>query len=108
LDELYASARVFAFLSSYEGFALTPLEAIARGVPAVLLDTTVAHEIYERGAALVPPDPHAIGETLRTLLEDDHAHQALLAAGRDLLSRYTWAHTASTIGTALERAAGSR
>jgi glycosyltransferase involved in cell wall biosynthesis len=31
LDRLYASARVFAFLSDYEGFAMTPLEALARG-----------------------------------------------------------------------------
>ncbi len=35
LDDLYARASVFAFLSEYEGFGLTPLEALAAGVPPV-------------------------------------------------------------------------
>ena len=39
LELLYDTARVFAFLSDYEGFAMTPLEALAHGVPSVLLDT---------------------------------------------------------------------
>ena len=38
------AARAFAFLSEYEGLGLTPLEALAAGVPAVLLDTPVARE----------------------------------------------------------------
>ena len=40
LRALYAEASVFAFLSEYEGFGLTPLEALAAGVPPVVLDTT--------------------------------------------------------------------
>ncbi len=33
LAEAFRTASVFAFLSEYEGFGLTPLEALARGVP---------------------------------------------------------------------------
>src|SRR5262249_45035073 len=54
LESLYAGARVFAFLSDYEGFGMTPLEAIAHGVPPVLLDTPIAREIFGEAAALVP------------------------------------------------------
>ena len=36
LAALYARASVFAFLSEYEGFGLTPLEALSAGVPPVL------------------------------------------------------------------------
>ncbi|MGE3191300.1 MAG: glycosyltransferase family 4 protein, partial [Vicinamibacterales bacterium] len=39
LAGLYARASVFAFLSAYEGFGLTPLEAMAAGVPPGVLDT---------------------------------------------------------------------
>ena len=39
LNALYARASVFAFLSEYEGFGLTPLEALSAGVPPVVLDT---------------------------------------------------------------------
>ncbi|MFO7301270.1 MAG: glycosyltransferase family 1 protein [Acidobacteriota bacterium] len=106
LDRLYTSARVFAFLSTYEGFALTPLEAIARGVPPVLLDTPVAREIYDGAALLVPPDPPAIGKAICTLLSDGPVRDAVVARGAELLSRYTWTATAVTILDELERAAG--
>lgn len=105
LDALYASARVFVFLSEYEGFALTPLEAIARGVPPVLLDTPVAHEIYEGGALFVSREPASIARAITTLLRDDRAHRDLVESGSALLSHFTWSRTAATIRTALERAA---
>ena len=46
LATLYARASAFAFLSEYEGFGLTPLEAMAAGVPVVVLDTEISREIY--------------------------------------------------------------
>ncbi len=46
LATLYATASAFVFLSDYEGFGLTPLEAMAAGIPIVVLDTEVSREIY--------------------------------------------------------------
>src|SRR5262245_16813574 len=54
LAELYARARAFALLSEYEGFGHPPLEALCSGVPSVLLDTSVAHEICGDAALYVP------------------------------------------------------
>ena len=56
--ELYAQARAFAFLSEYEGLGLTPLEALAAGVPPVLLDTPVARESCGDAALYVPAGDH--------------------------------------------------
>lgn len=56
LRDLYARARVFVFLSEYEGFGLTPLEAIAAGVPPIVLDTPVAREVYGDAARFVGGD----------------------------------------------------
>ncbi len=105
LNTLYASARAFAFLSSYEGFALTPLEAIAHGVPPVLLDTDVAHEVYDDAAVFVRPDTASIASALTTLLRDDVVHASLVQRGQALLTRYSWTKTAAAIQQALERAA---
>ena len=104
LDALYQRARVFAFLSAYEGFAMTPFEAIAHGVPAVLLDTPVAREVYGDGARLVA-NLDGLPDVLTTLLRDDGAHAALVQAGQRRLTRFSWARTATAVGSALEEAA---
>jgi glycosyltransferase involved in cell wall biosynthesis len=105
LQSLYRSARVFAFLSDYEGFGMTPLEAIACGVPPVLLDTPVSREVYGDGARFVPPDPEAISQALTTLLLDDGARAALVAAGRRRLEHFSWPRAAAVVLQALEQAA---
>ncbi len=107
LHALYDQARAFAFLSSYEGFAMTPMEAIARGVPAVLRDTPIAREVYGDGAALVT-DRTALVTALTTLLTDDAAHRAALARGRARLSDFSWAESAARIRAALLTAGARR
>lgn len=105
LAALYGTARVFAFLSDYEGFAMTPMEALAHGVPSVLLDTPVAREVYGDGALRVPLDVPAIADALAALLADDDARARVLAAGRERMATYSWTHAAAVIRDALEEAA---
>ena len=66
---LYARAAVFVFLSEYEGFGLTPLEALSAGVPIVVLDTPVAREVYGDAAWYVPRD----GDVRQRDERDPHA-----------------------------------
>lgn len=105
LHELYAAARVFAFLSEYEGFGMTPMEALAHGVPLVLLDAEVSREVYGAGAEYVSLEPAAIGDALTRLLTDGQAHAALRDAGRARLSHFSWSRSAGVIRRALEEAA---
>jgi glycosyltransferase involved in cell wall biosynthesis len=101
LASLYAAAHVFTFVSEYEGFAITPMEALAAGVPCVLQDTAVAREIYDGAALFVAPTPDAIGGAITTLLTDPGAGAALVAAGQARLSRYSWADSAARLLEAL-------
>jgi glycosyltransferase involved in cell wall biosynthesis len=108
LNALYARARVFAFLSDYEGFAMTPMEAASHGVPSVLLDTEVAREVYADGALRVPLSQAAIAGGLETLLMDNAAHARVVEAARERMSLFTWQHTAHVVREALESAAVKR
>jgi glycosyltransferase involved in cell wall biosynthesis len=108
LEALYGQARVFAFLSDYEGFAMTPMEAIAMGTPPVLLDTPVSREVYGDAAALVTADPADIARAFVRLLTDRQAHANLMAAGRRRLDDYSWPRTANIVRRALEDAVGPR
>jgi glycosyltransferase involved in cell wall biosynthesis len=91
LAALYAKASAFAFLSGYEGFAMTPMEALRAAVPVVLLDTEVAREIYGPAAIFVPrAEPAAIADALERALFDASARNAVLQAAQVQLQRYSW------------------
>jgi len=91
LERLYGSASAFAFLSEYEGFGLTPLEAMAAGIPIVVLDTEVAREIYGPAAIyLERPDPAQIASALERLLIDTSERARLVNAGTQQIERYSW------------------
>jgi glycosyltransferase involved in cell wall biosynthesis len=105
LASLYGRARAFAFLSEYEGFGLTPLEALGAGIPIVVLDTPIAREIYGEAAVYVSrPDPALIEAALEQTLFDNGVRQRLLAAAKELLPRYSWRDCAAKVLRALESA----
>jgi glycosyltransferase involved in cell wall biosynthesis len=106
LASLYASASVFAFLSEYEGFGLTPLEALAAGVPIVVLDTPVAREVYGDAACYVRRDDlQGTASALRELLASPDRAAAQLARAPAILARYSWDATADRTLEHIERIA---
>jgi glycosyltransferase involved in cell wall biosynthesis len=113
LRALYARASVFAFLSTYEGFGLTPLEALAAGVPTIVYDTPVSREIYGDAAAMVPiGDIDALATRLRQMLTAPAVDDRGPRADRDqrahaIRARYSWTRTASATLAAIEEAARS-
>lgn len=110
LSGLYARASVFAFLSEYEGFGLTPLEALAAGVAPVLLDTAVARETAGAAAHYVPAAAgrEAIAGALVTALTGAGVRAELLAHAPAVLGRYNWTTTAARTLAAIEEAASGR
>ena len=91
LSALYREAAAFVFCSDYEGFGLTPLEALAAGVPIVVLDTPVTREIYGPAAHYIArPEPALIAAALEQVLYDPRERERLLAAAPEVLGRYSW------------------
>ncbi len=107
LDALYARASVFAFLSEYEGFGLTPLEALAAGASPLVLDTPVARETLGDAAVFMArPEPRAVAEAIDALLDpSSDARRAVLAAAPSVLARYRWPDAAAAVLSTLEEAA---
>ena len=96
-----SGASVVAFPSSYEGFGLPVVEAMAAGVPVLVSDGTPAADLVGGGSvvpAVAGPDQWA--NELERLLVDDHHRRALVDAGRLGATAHTWEASAD----ALERA----
>ncbi len=101
---------MFVFLSEYEGFGLTPLEALVQGVPPVVLDTAVARETCGDAAKYVSPSAsnNEIAATIADLMTNHDSRNAVLNSAGAVLARYDWARTANETLTVLEEAALGR
>jgi glycosyltransferase involved in cell wall biosynthesis len=108
LADLYSRASVFAFLSEYEGFGLTPLEALAAGVPPVVLDTPIAREICGAAARYIRPSANhtELIDALVELLVDESHRRSLLDNAEATLARYDWNEAAKATLAAIEEGAG--
>ncbi|AEV83545.1 glycosyl transferase [Actinoplanes sp. SE50] len=105
----YRSADVVAATPWYEPFGLTPLEAMACGVPVVatavggLTDTVVDGVTGD----LVPAhDPHGLGLALRRLVTDQSRRLSYAAAAVDrAVHAYAWPHIAARMSAVYARVA---
>jgi glycosyltransferase involved in cell wall biosynthesis len=110
LRTLYQKAAVLAFLSEYEGFGFTPLEALAAGVTPLVLETTVARETCGDAARYISPDaPVAhVARALTELLTDARLRTEILQRAKSVLARYDWNLAAAETLRLLEEAAIGR
>lgn len=87
---LIINSKAFLFPSLYEGFGVPPLEALALGVPIIVSDIPVMHEVYGNDAYYVDPsrvdddDIIGINEYLDFQMRD--------ASGT--LEKYSWKESA--------------
>ena len=95
LAALLAGAAALAHPSLDEGFGMTPLEAMAAGVPAVVSDAGALPATVGDAAYVVPAgDADAWSAALERVAADAGLRADLVAKGRARASEFTWARTA--------------
>ncbi len=83
LAGLYDAARLVVFPSTYEGFGIPLLEAMAAGCALCLSDIPVFRELTEnRGAYFPPLAPPMIAASVAALLDSPDLRGELIAYGR--------------------------
>jgi glycosyltransferase involved in cell wall biosynthesis len=94
---LLADDAVLASMSLDEGYGLPLAEALALGVPVVVSDLEIFHEVAGPGARYVDPlNPAAVAEAVRSL-DDDEERSRLIAEGTAHIARFTWDASARTL-----------
>jgi glycosyltransferase involved in cell wall biosynthesis len=99
LASLYARAEALVFPSTYEGFGIPILEAMAAGTPMALSAIPVFRELTEdRAAYFNPHDPADIADVVGRLLASVEAKGEQRSYGRSRLDDFTFAHLARQLG----------
>src|SRR5438128_9043127 len=104
LAALYESASVLAFPSLYEGFGLPLLEAMSRGIPAVVGAAGALPELALGAAISIDADDsNAIAGALERLLADGGLRMKLGEEGKRRAKGYSWANAAERTLSVLRR-----
>jgi glycosyltransferase involved in cell wall biosynthesis len=96
--ELLSDNAILASASLDEGFGLPVVEAHTLGVPTVLTDMPVFHEVAGDNGALFfdPHDPADFAEKVREL-DDTDLRVRLSKAGKKHVKQYSWDASATTL-----------
>jgi len=92
---LYQSASCFVFPSSYEGFGLPPLEAMACGIPVITTGSGALKETVGDAAYLVsdPVDARELGAAMISIIVDEKLASDLQGRGLIQSAKFSWGKT---------------
>jgi glycosyltransferase involved in cell wall biosynthesis len=103
---LYQAAHAYITPSMYEGFGLTPLEAMACGVPAIVADRTSLPEVVGDAGLVVEPDVHTMAGAIRAMMTDNELRDRLAVVSLERAGMFTWEAAARETAAVYHEVAG--
>jgi GT2 family glycosyltransferase len=91
IAEIYSSAHLLVDVSSFHGFGLPGLEAMACGTPVVLTNVGGIMEYAEDGANCLMVNPHdikSIVDAIEALLDNPSLRKKLIRRGRNTVQKF--------------------
>jgi glycosyltransferase involved in cell wall biosynthesis len=102
LLRLYAKAQAFVYPSTFEGFGMPVLEAMAAGVPVACSNIPPLREVAGEAALLFDPlNEDAIASALDQIVTDESLREKLIQHGPERAKQFTWERAARETLTAL-------
>jgi glycosyltransferase involved in cell wall biosynthesis len=97
LRALYGHAKLFVYISSSEAFGLPPMEAATSGVPIVVKEEELNHELFGDAAFFVKEDDNIdhIADVLAKGLTDEQHRAYCLEKYKELPNRFNWRNFAN-------------
>lgn len=91
LPQLYAAAALFVYPSTYEGFGLPPLEAMASGVPVMVAKRSCLPEVCGDAARYFDPDDvGGLAAAIECNLADDEWRGGAVERGVARAGEFNW------------------
>lgn len=91
LRALVAGATALVYLSSYEGFGLPCLEAMASGTPVIAMPIASLPEVLGDAALWVPShEPEKVARAMESILNDTVLPRQLSELGRSRAALFDW------------------
>lgn len=95
---IFRLARVFAFLSAYEGFGIPALEAMSQGVPVLASDISVLREVGGKGCVFADiEDLDEISKKMYNLFIDNNQRKDILLLATEQLKNFSWKKSAEKL-----------
>ena len=106
LIALCSGAVVGAYLSTYEGFGLPPLEFLACGTPVLAPDLTALKDTLERKQVVIedPSDVNEIALAIKRVLTDPSVRERAQVEGPIQAEKFLWSDCAKTTLAILKQA----
>lgn len=107
LVQQYRHAIALVYPSLYEGFGIPPLEAMSAGCPVICSNASSLPEVVGDAAVTIDPQStEALREAMEKLLGSDVERAGLIKAGRQQVTKFSWARCATETLQVYQRACG--